>query len=124
MHERVLWCGSRVLVPPSVCESPAARTRLRSQRAKAECQRRVEQIQTLGFLFDQMDRDNNGCLERAELLDPPPLIRDRLGEVLGFGVHVSEEVRGESARGLTRGRYRGTGNILTSALNCSLPLLL
>ena len=31
----------------------------RSLRAKAERQRRVEQIETLGFLFDQMDRDGN-----------------------------------------------------------------
>merc|ERR1719399_462389 len=64
----------------------------RKLRVKKEGARRAKQCESLGFLFQEMDASGDGELQREELLNAPAIIRDRLGEVLGMGAHISEDM--------------------------------
>merc|ERR1719482_1218831 len=64
----------------------------RSFRVRKDQKRRAEICERLGYLFLEMDRSGDGVLQREELLDAPKGIRDKLGEVLGLGTHISDEM--------------------------------
>ena len=50
----------------------------------------------------QMDASGDGELQQDELLEAPEAIRDRLGEILGLGSHISDENMGRYVEEVAR----------------------
>merc|ERR1719191_2237413 len=57
---------------------------LRENRIEMEDKRRADICGSLGHLFIEMDQNQDGEVDKHELMHAAPAIRDRLGEALGL----------------------------------------